>query len=200
MKRNYKTYVEPVTFLLTTILILLVMLTPVLVGYLLVVEGEITDLSGEDSLWFYVLALILLTCDMAALLVMAPRGWATITLYDDKVTWRAPFRKSVTLKFDDIKYAGMDFSNASLSKSVGFEKAETLYVSAYIYLSTLPYFPKRGKEFKKVYNEDGIIMFKYTEKLCPALVEKLPEDVVRSLKDFDNMIKKQYKKKLKNKE
>jgi hypothetical protein len=55
--------------------------------------------------------------------------------------------------------------------------------------------PRRGKEFKKVYNEDGIIMFKYSEKLCPALVEKLPDDVGRSLKDFDNRIKKSNKKK-----
>ncbi len=195
MKRNYKTYIELVTFLLTSIFILLVILTPVLVGYLLVSEGEIADFSDEESLWLYVLALILLSCAMAVLLLMAPRGWATITLYDDRVTWRAPFRKSVTLKFDEIKYAGMDFSNASLSTSVGFKEVETLYMSAYIYLSAFPYLPRRGKEFKKVYNEDGIIMFKYTEKLCPALIEKLPEDIGRSLKDIDNKIKKQHKKK-----
>ena len=195
MKRNCKTYIEPVTFLLASAFILVAIIAPTLVGYLLVLEGEITDLSEEDSLAFYLLALIFLISAMSAFLVVAPRGWITVTIYDDRLTWRAPFRKSITLKFDEIKYAGVDFSNAQAS-AIGLSwEAEALYLSAYIYLSVLPYMPRRGKEFKKVYNEDGIIMFKYSEKLCPALVEKLPNDVGRSLKDFDNRIKKSNKKK-----
>ena len=195
MKHNYKTFVEPATFLLTSVLIFLMLLAPLLVFCLLTTEGEISGLSDEEALHFYFFELILLTCDIAALLVMAPRGWATVTLYDDRVTWRAPFRKSVTLKYDEIKYAGIDYSNAHNNDTLKLKNAEVLYLSSYIYLSVMPYMPRRGKEFKKVYNEDGIIMFKYSEKLCPALVEKLPDDVGRSLKDFDNRIKKSNKKK-----
>ena len=195
MKKSCKTYIEPVTFLLATAFILVVIIAPTLVGYLLIAEGEIADLSDGEYLRVYFLALIFLLCDMVAFLNVAPRGWATITLYDDRVTRRAPFRKSVTLKFDEIKYAGVDFSNAQAS-AIGLSgEAESLYLSAYIYLSVLPYMPRRGKEFKKVYNEDGIIMFKYSEKLCPALVEQLSDDVGRNLKDFDNRIKKMHKKK-----
>lgn len=195
MKHDYKTFVEPATFLLTSVLIFLMLLAPLLVFCLLTTEGEISGLSDEEALHFYFLELILLTCDIAALLVMAPRGWATVTLYDDRVTWRAPFRKSVTLKYDEIKYAGIDYSNAHNNDTLKLKNAEVLYISSYIYLSVMPYMPRRGKEFKKVYNEDGIIMFKYTEKLCPALAEKLPENIGRSLKDFDNKIKKLHKKK-----
>ena len=195
MKHNYKTFVEPATFLLTSVLIFLMLLAPLWVFCLLTTEGEISGLSDEEALHFYFFELILLTCDIAALLVMAPRGWATVTLYDDRVTWRAPFRKSVTLKYDEIKYAGIDYSNAHNNDTLKLKNAEVLYLSSYIYLSVMPYMPRRGKEFKKVYNEDGIIMFKYTEKLCPALAEKLPENIGRSLKDFDNKIKKLHKKK-----
>lgn len=195
MKHDYKTFVEPATFLLTSVLIFLMLLAPLLVFCLLTTEGEISGLSDEEALHFYFFELILLTCDIAALLVMAPRGWATVTLYDDRVTWRAPFRKSVTLKYDEIKYAGIDYSNAHNNDTLKLKNAEVLYLSSYIYLSVMPYMPRRGKEFKKVYNEDGIIMFKYTEKLCPALAEKLPENIGRSLKDFDNKIKKLHKKK-----
>jgi hypothetical protein len=195
MKKKYNTFIEPVSFILASAFIVVVVIAPVMILYLLIAEGEIADLSEGEYLRGYFLALIFLLCDMVAFLNVAPRGWATITLYDDRVTWRAPFRKSVTLKFDEIKYAGVDFSNAQAS-AIGLSgEAEALYLSAYIYLSVLPYMPRRGKEFKKVYNEDGIIMFKYSEKLCPALVEKIPDDVGRSLKDFDKRIKKSNKKK-----
>lgn len=99
------------------------------------------------------------------------------------------------MKYDDIKYAGIDFSNSQIDHISASEKVENLYISAYIYLSALPYMPRRGKEFKKVYNENGIIMFKYTEKLCPALVEKLPDYIGTKLKDFDKRIKSLHKKK-----
>ena len=193
--KKYKTYIEPVTFWLATAIILTVIVGPILLGYALSVTENLEVLNEKDNLAFYSLVLILLICDTALLLTMAPRGWATVTLYDDKVTWRAPFRRSVTLKYDDIKYAGVDFSRSHNNTDSKTRDVETLYISAYIYLSVLPYMPRRGKEFKKVYNENGIIMFKYTEKLCPALAEKLPENIGRSLKDFDNKIKKLHKKK-----
>ena len=191
----HKTYIEPVTFWLATAIILTVIVGPILLGYALSVTENLEVLNEKDNLAFYSLVLILLICDTALLLTMAPRGWATVTLYDDKVTWRAPFRKSVTLKYDEIKYAGIDYSNAHNNDTLKLKNAEVLYLSSYIYLSVMPYMPRRGKEFKKVYNEDGIIMFKYTEKLCPARAEKLPENIGRSLKDFDNKIKKLHKKK-----
>ena len=193
--KKHKTYIEPVTFWLATAIILTVIVGPILLGYALSVTENLEVLNEKDDLAFYSLVLILLICDTALLLTMAPRGWATVTLYDDKVTWRAPFRRSVTLKYDDIKYAGVDFSRSHNNTDSKTRDVETLYISAYIYLSVLPYMPRRGKEFKKVYNENGIIMFKYTEKLCPALAEKLPENIGRSLKDFDNKIKKLHKKK-----
>lgn len=193
--KKHKTYIEPVTFWLATAIILTVIVGPILLGYALSVTENLEVLNEKDNLAFYSLVLILLICDTALLLTMAPRGWATVTLYDDKVTWRAPFRRSVTLKYDDIKYAGVDFSRSHNNTDSKTRDVETLYISAYIYLSVLPYMPRRGKEFKKVYNENGIIMFKYTEKLCPALAEKLPENIGRSLKDFDNKIKKLHKKK-----
>lgn len=193
--KKHKTYIEPVTFWLATAIILTVIVGPILLGYALSVTENLEVLNEKDNLAFYSLVLILLICDTALLLTMAPRGWATVTLYDDKVTWRAPFRKSVTLKYDEIKYAGIDYSNAHNNDTLKLKNAEVLYLSSYIYLSVMPYMPRRGKEFKKVYNEDGIIMFKYTEKLCPALAEKLPENIGRSLKDFDNKIKKLHKKK-----
>ena len=141
MKHDYKTFVEPATFLLTTVLIFLMLLAPLFVFCLLATEGEISDLSDSEALRFYFLELILLTCDIAALLVMAPRGWATVTLYVDRVTWRAPFRKSVTLKYDEIKYAGIDYSNTQNNDSLKLKEAEALYLSSYIYLSALPYIP-----------------------------------------------------------
>ena len=193
--KKHKMYVEPITFWLATLIILTAIVGPILLGYALVVTENLEVYLKKDNWAFYFLVLFLLTCDTALLFTMAPRGWATVTLYDDKVTWRAPFRRSVTLKYDDIKYAGVDFSrplNNTYSKP---QEVETLYFSAYIYLSVLPYMPRRGKEFKKVYNEKGIIMFKYTEKLCPALVEKLPDDIGKNLKGFDNKIKSLYKKK-----
>ena len=193
--KKHKTYIEPVTFWLATAIILTVIVGPILLGYALSVTENLEVLNEKDNLAFYSLVLILLICDTALLLTMAPRGWATVTLYDDKVTWRAPFRKSVTLKYDEIKYAGIDYSNAHNNDTLKLKNAEVLYLSSYIYLSVMPYMPRRGKEFKKVYNEDGIIMFKYTEKLCPALAEKLPENIGRSLKDFDNKIKKLHKQK-----
>ena len=200
MKSKCKTYVEPITFWLATVIILTAIIAPIIMIYALVVTENIELFSESNYLEFCFLLLIILICDVFLLFTMAPRGLATITLFNDRVMWRAPFRRSVTLKFDEIKYAGVDFSEAHISDTEKFKESQALYLSSYIYLSVLPYMPRRGKEFKKVYNEDGIIMFKYTEKLCPALVEKLPEDVVRSLKDFDNKIKKQHKKKLKNKE
>ena len=194
MKRNYKTYVEPVTFWLTTVIMLIVLLAPIILGVTLFMTEEIELMFDKESLALYFLAMVYLSCNMALLLLVAPRGWVTITVYDDKITWHAPFRKSVTLKFDEIKYAGVDFSNAKAG-AVGISgEAEALYLSAYIYLSVLPYMPRRGNEFKKVYNEDGIIMFKYTEKLCPVLVEKIPADIGSKLSDFDRKIKSQYKK------
>ena len=193
--KKYKTYIEPVTFWLATAIILTVIVGPILLGYALSVTENLEVLNEKDNLAFYSLVLILLICDTALLLTMAPRGWATVTLYDDKVTWKAPFRRSVTLKYDDIKYAGVDFSRSHNNTDSKTRDVETLYISAYIYLSVLPYMPRRGKEFKKVYNENGIIMFKYTEKLCPALVEKLPDYIGTKLKDFDTRIKSLHKKK-----
>lgn len=193
--KKHKTYIEPVTFWLATAIILTVIVGPILLGYALSVTENLEVLNEKDNLALYSLVLILLICDTALLLTMAPRGWATVTLYDDKVTWRAPFRRSVSLKYDDIKYAGIDFSNSQIDHISASEKVENLYISAYIYLSVLPYMPRRGNEFKKVYNENGIIMFKYTEKLCHALVEKLPVDIVKKLKDFDARIKSRHKKK-----
>lgn len=193
--KKHKTYVEPVTFWLATVIILTVTVGPILLGYALVVTENLEVYLKKDNWAFYLLVLFLLICDTALLFTIAPRGWATVTLYDDKVTWRAPFRRSVTLKYDDIKYAGVDFSRSLNNTDSKPQELETLYISAYIYLSVLPYMPRRGKEFKKVYNEKGIIMFKYTEKLCPALVEKLPVDIGKKLKEFDTRIKSLHKKK-----
>ncbi len=105
----------------------------------------------------------------------------------DKIVWRNPGAKSVKLRIDECKYVGI--SDCTEIRSVSYAAPHSLFLRrgdelSLIYISDHPmpieYYHKLSGDKCK----DGFICFVYSDKLCKALIEVLPEEKTAVLKAF----------------
>ncbi len=105
----------------------------------------------------------------------------------DKIVWKNPGARSVKLRVDECQYVGI--SDCTEIKSVSYAAPHSLFLRrgdelSLIYISDHPmpieYYHKLSGDKSK----DGFICFVYSDKLCKALIEVLPEEKTAVLKAF----------------
>lgn len=92
----------------------------------------VTDFSVDyllSSIMIFTLAVVV---DVAALPKMFIATYSKLILYNDYMKWKAPFKKSVILKYDEIKYIGVD-SYIIRGKAAAMDEYSKLSMSTYIY-------------------------------------------------------------------
>ena len=143
------------------------------------------------KVWFYLITLLIIIIGMGFYGFFAQelynRAFGRLLVYEDKVVFKSLLRKSITMKIEEINYAGVeDFHllNGSILKFRGDE-------DAFVYLSTSP-FPKeyRGK-VTLLKNKKGFIKFTYSDKLAELLINLLPAEKDNLIRAFYGKMKSQ---------
>lgn len=125
------------------------------------------------------------------------RAFSRLLVYEDKVVYKCFLRKTLTMKVEEIKYAGVeDFHllNGGVLKFRGDE-------DAFVYLSDNPYPDEYRGKVTLLKNKKGFIKFTYSDKLAEALIDILPAEKDNLIRAFyakmklSDMNKKQKKKK-----
>ena len=179
-----KSYINPLNLFLG------VLLLPLIIGSTIVFTalGVHMLLHEAGTVGEKIMAAIMIIIFLGAGPLTLPEIWsrtfAKLTLYDDYVKWSVPFRKSIVLHYDEINFAGVDTCEIRGQLSPIETELTRTFASAYIYLSVSSYRARRGDDFKKIFNEEGIIMFRYTDEICLALIEKLPPKRQEGLRGF----------------
>ena len=180
--------VEPVTFTLSIILSTIFVLGPIALGYALV-QIEQLVITREDIKYVVFFAFLYLIDLIVVCLIVLPRGCPSIVLYEDYLIRRAPFKKTSLIKYTDINYAGIYVLFPIEQIKNSDTSIAEIYLCSYIYVSKT-YCKFRCKDdLNKAYNMNGIIIFKYTEKLYHALVNRLPNSIQSTLDYQYNSIK-----------
>ena len=142
------------------------------------------------KLWLYIIALLAMcgggfygVFDQA----FYNRAFGRLLVYEDKVVYKCFLRKTVTMKIEEIKYAGVeDFHllNGGLLKFRGDE-------DAFVYLSASPYPEKYHGKVTLLNNKKGFIKFTYSDKLAETLIGFLPNDTHSLIRAFYGKMKSQ---------
>ncbi len=140
-----------------------------------------------EGLFYVVIILALSICGIWMLRVLGVQMASMLVVSKDKVVWKNPGARNVKLRIDECKYVGI--SDCTEIRSVSFAAPHSLFLRrgdelSLIYISDHPmpreYYHKLSAEKCK----DGFICFVYSDKLCKALIEVLPEEKTAVLKAF----------------
>lgn len=96
-----------------------------------------------------------------------------LIIEDSVVTWKCPFRKSISIPLADCKVIGLEYEDA-------FEKE----VYAYIYFVTFPYSQESSKYYGKVKCKEGLIKYRYTNKLAKYVIANYSDKISYSLHKY----------------
>lgn len=142
------------------------------------------------KVWFYLIALLIIIVmffygifDQA----FYNRAFGRLLVYEDKVVFKSFLRKSITMKIDEIKYAGVeDFHllNGGVLKFRGDE-------DAFVYLSDNPYPDEYRGKVTLLKNKKGFIKFTYSDKLAETLIDVLPAEKDNLIRAFYAKMKSQ---------
>ncbi len=123
--------------------------------------------------------------------VMSPfifdRAFGRLIVYEDKVVYKCFLRKSITMKIEDIAYAGVDDFHRLREGILKFRGDEY----SFIYLSKDPYPDEYRGKIILMKNKKGFIRFSYTDKLAEALIDILPAEKDNLIRAFYGKMKTQ---------
>lgn len=89
-----------------------------------------------------------------------------LIIEEDMVTWKCPLRKSISIPFTDCKVIGLEYEDAYVKE-----------VYAYIYFVTFPYSQENSKYYGKVKCKEGLIKFRYTNKLAKYVIANYSDKI-----------------------
>ncbi len=140
-----------------------------------------------EGLFYVVIILATSIGGIWMLRVLGVQMASMLVVSKDKIVWKNPGARSVKLRIDECKYVGMsdciELPRASRAPpvSIFLRRGDELSL---IYISDHPmpieYYHKLSADKCK----DGFICFVYSDKLCKALIEVLPEEKTAVLKAF----------------
>lgn len=135
----------------------------------------------------FVMILAVSIVEIWVLRVLGVQLASMLVVSKDKIVWKNPGARNVKLRIDECKYVGI--SDCTEIRSVSYAAPHSLFLRrgdelSLIYISDHPmpreYYHKLSAEKCK----DGFICFVYSDKLCKALIEVLPEEKTAVLKAF----------------
>ena len=105
-----------------------------------------------------------------------------LSIKESEIVWRCPLYRTVRLKAEDCLYAKIvDMNDHQIAMPV--IRGDEL---SYIYLSNVPYPKKYQHKADEIKCKKGTIIFAYSDKLCKALIDILPQQDVAQLVAFYN--------------
>ena len=133
---------------------------------------------------------VALLCFISAILVLGLLGRQTASMLvvsKNKIVWKNLTKKNVKLRIDECKYVGIN--DCTQLPKVSYAPSSSFFLHrgdelSLIYISDHPmpreYYHKLSADKCK----DGFVCFVYSDKLCKALIEVLPEEKTLVLKAF----------------
>ena len=110
------------------------------------------------------------------------RAYGKLWVYEDRVVFQCPFRRTRTLTFEECKYIGIENYN-DLIRGLPIERGDE---AAFIYFSTKPYPEKYKGKISRLKNTDDFIKIGYSDALAEALIDILPADKDYLIRSFYN--------------
>ena len=111
---------------------------------------------------------------------LGERFASKITFFEDRVVWRCFGYIPVTMKYDEMKYVGIETFDDLDRGMVDIRGDGT----AYIYMSVEPYPEKYKRKIIQLRTKKGFIKFKYTDGVAEALMDRLPVEKVEQVRGF----------------
>ncbi|MBR5471109.1 MAG: hypothetical protein IKU81_03200 [Oscillibacter sp.] len=106
-------------------------------------------------------------------------GWYTIT--EDSISLHAPFRRTLTLRYEDVRHVGIGRSYA-LERTVKNGRYSSISASSFwLYLSCDPVPAALLTDMDRFRQTDCGLRIAYSKKAFAALMDCLPEDQKRQL-------------------
>lgn len=155
---------------------------------ILLVKSTISqEYSTSETITYWVIVLLLYILEMFVLRVYGEQTASMLVVSKDKIVWKNPTTKNVKLQIDECKHVGIN--DCTQLPKVSYAPSSSFFLRrgdelSLIYISDHPmpieYYHKLSSEKCK----DGFICFVYSDKLCKALIEVLPEEKTAVLKAF----------------
>ena len=147
------------------------------------------EMTPKD--WFYMIGTVVIACGGGFYGLFNHtfynRAFGRLLVYEDKVVYKCFLRKTLTMKIEEIKYAGVeDFHllNRGVLKFRGDE-------DSFVYLSASPFPDEYRGKVTLLKNKKGFIKFTYSDKLAEALIDILPTDKDNLIRAFHGKMKAQ---------
>lgn len=144
------------------------------VGLPLCLSGYTDFLSGEDTWVYTVFCLFIAVCG-AILIHFAfwEKFFAVLTITDNHIYWKCPFRKQRTLSFMQCMEIGVYIENASNG-----------IPSKQIYFSDHPNPLADMKNNGAMKISEHLVKFWYSDELCSYILSNLPEEKTNPLRIY----------------
>ena len=109
------------------------------------------------------------------------RAFGRLFVYDDKVEYRCFLRTTKTMMFESCKYVGVETDNSVQNMAISVVRGDE---RAYIFFSEQPYPEKYKGKVSFLKNKKGFIRIYYSDDMCLALIESLPNEKSSLLRAF----------------
>lgn len=175
-----KTFVSPlwIMAIISGLFMVPVGIAMVILGIVVTIHFYEEDPSSFIFLFFTVGGLGAI---IGYILLTFPVMSSYLTVSPQKIFWKCPFRKSVSLNIEDCKFVGIDdmADNTILMPTRGDE-------ISFIYLSTKPFPDKYHHKANLVLEKrpKDLIVFHYSDALCEKLMEVLPKEEAKEIASF----------------
>ena len=155
---------------------------------ILLVKSTISqEYSTSEAITYWVILLLLYILEMFVLRVYGEQTASMLMVSKNKIVWKNLTKKNVKLRIDECKYVGIN--DCTQLPKVSYAPSSSFFLRrgdelSLIYISDHPmpreYYHKLSADKCK----DGFVCFVYSDKLCKALIEVLPEEKTAVLKAF----------------
>ena len=187
MKR--KPYIEPLwplSIILGTLVCFSVIITSL--GIYFISKDNILNIKSYIILYFTI-ALCLFF--IIYFIIILPRLIAILTVKNNCIIWRCPFRKPIKMSVKDCEYVGLEDSSKYVCFRYTTQQAVYTMMSrgdemVYIYLSKTPFPQKYAHKAAAAPCKQGFIKFAYSDELCEELIKILPKCKTNGLVSFYN--------------
>ena len=155
---------------------------------ILLVKSTISqEYSTSEAITYWVILLLLYILEMFVLRVYGEQTASMLMVSKNKIVWKNLTKKNVKFRIDECKYVGIN--DCTQLPKVSYAPSSSFFLHrgdelSLIYISDHPmpreYYHKLSADKCK----DGFVCFVYSDKLCKALIEVLPEEKTAVLKAF----------------
>ena len=115
------------------------------------------------------------------------RAFGRLLVYENKVVYKCLLRKTLTMKKEEIKYAGVEDFHLLNKGVLRFRGDE----DAFVYLSTTPFPDEYRGKVTLLKNKTGFIKFTYSDNLAETLIDILPAETDNLIRAFYGRMKSQ---------